>query len=345
MDITQLFGIELPLIQAPMAGAQDAALAIAVSNAGGLGSLPCAMLSPDKLRAELEVIRAATDKPVNLNFFAHTPPIADPQREQQWRKQLQPYYEHYGIDAQKIAAGPGRNPFDSEMAAIIEEYRPAVVSFHFGLPAPGLLQQVRNSGCKVLSSATTVAEALWLEQQGVDAIIAQGLEAGGHRGFFLSRDLNSQSGTMALLPQMLAATAVPVIAAGGIADRRGIAGALAMGAAGVQLGTAFLLCDESRISEIHRQALQEPNTPTALTNIFSGGAARGIVNRVMAELGPVAPDAPEFPLATASIAPLRTAAEQQQSGDFSPLWGGQNRSGCRSVPAAALVSALFDEAD
>ncbi|WP_299195460.1 nitronate monooxygenase [uncultured Amphritea sp.] len=341
MDITQLFGIQLPLIQAPMAGAQDAALAIAVSNAGGLGSLPCAMLSPEQLRSELDTIRAATDKPVNLNFFAHTPPVANPQREQQWRKQLQPYYQQFGIDPETIPAGPGRNPFDSEMAAVIEQYRPAVVSFHFGLPAPELLDRVRNSGCKILSSATTVAEALWLEQQGVDGIIAQGIEAGGHRGFFLNRDLHCQSGTMALLPQILAATRLPVIAAGGIADRRGIRGALAMGAAGVQLGTAFLLCDESRISEIHRQALQEPNTPTALTNIFSGGAARGIVNRVMAELGPIAPLAPEFPLATASIAPLRAAAEQQQSGDFSPLWSGQNRSGCRSLPAAELITDLF----
>ncbi|WP_428035085.1 NAD(P)H-dependent flavin oxidoreductase, partial [Amphritea sp.] len=271
-----------------------------------------------------------------------TPPVANPQREQQWRKQLQPYYQQFGIDSESIPAGPGRNPFDSEMAALIEQYRPAVVSFHFGLPAPDLLERVRHCGCKILSSATTVAEAVWLEQQGVDAIIAQGVEAGGHRGFFLDRDLHSQSGTMALLPQILAATRLPVIAAGGIADHRGIRGALAMGAAGVQLGTVFLLCDESRISEIHRQALQESKTPTALSNIFSGGAARGIVNRVMAELGPIAPDAPVFPLATASIAPLRAAAEQQQSGDFSPLWSGQNRSGCRALPAAELIRELFD---
>lgn len=341
MDIRQLFGIELPLIQAPMAGAQDAALAIAVSNAGGLGSLPCAMLTPEQLRAELEIIRAATDKPVNLNFFAHTPPTVDPQREQQWREQLQPYYREYGIDPDTISAAPGRAPFNREMAAVIEEYRPSVVSFHFGLPCPDLLERVRSCGCKVISSATTVAEAVWLEQQGVDAVIAQGVEAGGHRGFFLNRDLNSQAGTMALVPQMIDAIGVPVIAAGGIADQRGIQGALAMGAAGVQLGTVFLLCDESRISEIHRRALRQPTPPTALTNIFSGGTARGIVNRVMAELGPVVSQAPEFPLATASIAPLRAAAERQGLGDFSPLWSGQNRSGCRAVPAAELIAELF----
>ncbi|SEQ14373.1 nitronate monooxygenase [Amphritea atlantica] len=341
MDIKQLFGIELPLIQAPMAGAQDAALAIAVSNAGGLGSLPCAMLTPEQLRAELETIRAATDKPVNLNFFAHTPSAVDQKREQRWRNQLQPYYREYGIDPDNISAAPGRAPFNSEMAAVIEEYRPSVVSFHFGLPCPDLLERVRRCGCKVISSATTVAEAVWLEQQGVDAVIAQGVEAGGHRGFFLNRDLNSQTGTMALVPQIIAAIGLPVIAAGGIADQRGIQGALAMGAAGVQLGTVFLLCDESRVSEIHRQALREPSTPTALTNIFSGGPARGIVNRVMAELGPVAPQAPEFPLAAASIAPLRAAAERQGLGDFSPLWSGQNRSGCRAVPAAELIAELF----
>lgn len=340
MDIQQLFGIELPLIQAPMAGSQDAALAIAVSNAGGLGSLPCAMLTPDQLRAELETIRAATDKPVNLNFFAHTPPVADPERERQWRQQLEPYYREYGIDPDTISAGPGRTPFDSEMAAVIEQYRPAVVSFHFGLPCPDLLQRVRDCGSKVISSATTVAEAVWLEQQGVDAVIAQGVEAGGHRGFFLNRDLNSQTGTMALVPQIISAIGLPVIAAGGIADQRGIQGALAMGAAGVQLGTVFLLCDESRISDIHRQALLEQTTPTALTNIFSGGAARGIVNRVMAELGAMVPQAPEFPMAATSIAPLRAAAERQQSGQFSPLWSGQNRSGCRAVPAAELLREL-----
>ncbi|MBQ0756842.1 MAG: nitronate monooxygenase [Amphritea sp.] len=342
MRIEQLFGIDLPLIQAPMAGAQDAALAIAVAEAGGLGSLPCAMLTPDQLRAELESIRAVTDKPINLNFFSHTMPTSDAGQEQRWRACLQPYYQQYGIDPEKIASGATRTPFDHKMAEVLEKYRPDVVSFHFGLPEPELLQRVRNSGCKILSSATTVAEARWLEQQGVDGIIAQGLEAGGHRGFFLNSDLNTQVGTIALLPQIIAATDLPVIAAGGIADRAGIKAALMMGAAGVQLGTTFLLCDESRISEIHRQALLDAEYPTALTNIFSGGAARGIVNRVMAELGAMSSSAPPFPLATAAIGPLRAAAEQQGVGDFSPLWSGQNRTGCRSVPAAELVNYLFE---
>ena len=342
MRIEELFGIDLPLIQAPMAGAQGAAMAIAVSEAGGLGSLPCAMLTPDQLRAELENIRTVTDKPVNLNFFSHTMPTFDANREQQWRACLQPYYHEHGIDPGKLPPGVSRNPFDHKMAEVLEAYPPAVVSFHFGLPKPDLLQRVRDCGCKILSSATTVAEARWLEEQGVDGIIAQGLEAGGHRGFFLNTDLNTQLGTMALVPQIIAATDLPVIAAGGIADSAGIKAALSLGAAGVQLGTVFLLCDESRVSDIHRQALLDVESPTALTNLFSGGPARGVVNRVMSELGAMAEAPPPFPLATGAIGPLRTAAEQQGIGDFSPLWSGQNRTGCRSVPAASLVNSLFE---
>lgn len=345
MGIEQLFGIQLPLIQSPMAGAQDAALTIAVSEAGGLGSLPCAMLTPTQLRAELARIRAATDKPINLNFFAHQPPAPDDAQEQQWRAVLQPYYQAYGLDLDAVPPAPVRNPFNDEMADIVEAFRPEVVSFHFGLPSDALLERVRRAGCKVLSSATTVAEAIWLAQQGVDGIIAQGVEAGGHRGFFLDRDLNRQIGIMALLPQILAVTDLPVIAAGGIADRAGIRGALAMGAAGVQLGTIFLLCDESRVNALHRQALAEPHKPTALTNIFSGGPARGIMNEVMQALGPMAPQAPAFPLAGAAIAPLRQAAEAQQSADFTPLWSGQNRRGCRAIPAASLIQQLFNEVD
>lgn len=341
MRIEPLFGIDLPLIQAPMAGAQDAALAIAVAEAGGLGSLPCAMLTPDQLRSELDRIKVATDKPINLNFFSHTMPAFDADRAHQWRVSLQPYYQQYGIAPEDIVSGATRNPFDHKMAEVLEEYCPAVVSFHFGLPESDLLQRVRDCGCKILSTATTVAEARWLEQQGVDGIIAQGAEAGGHRGFFLNADLNTQIGIMALLPQIITATDLPVIAAGGIADQAGIKALLMMGAAGVQLGTVFLLCDESRISDIHRRALGDLEAPTAFTNIFSGGAARGIVNRVMAELGPMT-RAPHFPLATTAIAPLRAAAEQQGSGDFSPLWSGQNRSGCQSLPAAELVSHLFE---
>ncbi|WP_034292014.1 nitronate monooxygenase family protein [Herbaspirillum sp. RV1423] len=339
--LQKLLGIDLPLIQAPMAGVQGHALATAVSNAGGLGSLPCATLSLDLLRKEIEQIRAGTDKPYNINFFAHVPPVPDALRDASWHAALAPYYREFGINADEIPAGPGRAPFSAEVAELLSEFRPPVVSFHFGLPDKALLARVRSWGSRILSSATTVAEARWLEEQGVDAIIAQGLEAGGHRGFFLSHDLTTQLGTFALLPQIVRAVKVPVIAAGGIADATGVAAAKLLGAAGVQIGTAYLLTPEATTSAPHRAALKSDAIEhTALTNLFTGGPARGIVNRVMRELGPLSNVAPAFPLATAAIAPLRSKAEAQGSGDFSPLWSGQNARGCKEIPAADLTQEL-----
>ena len=338
-DLRTLLGTDWPLIQAPMAGAQGSAMAIAVCEAGALGSLPAAMLAPEPLGAELAAIRAATARPFNLNFFCHAPPAADAAQEARWRAALAPYFAEHGIDAAAIPAGPGRRPFDADAAAIVEQFRPPVVSFHFGLPPPELLARVKATGAKLLSSATTVEEARWLEAQGVDAVIAQGTEAGGHRGHFLSHDLTLQAGTFALLPQVAAAVRVPVIAAGGIADAAGIRAALALGAAGVQIGTAYLLCGESLVSPLHRAALRGDG-PTALTNLFTGRPARGIVNRLMRERGPLSDAPPAFPLATAAIAPLRAAAERAGSTDFSPLWSGQNRSGCAEVGAAELTRRL-----
>jgi len=341
--LQQLLGTELPLIQAPMAGIQVSAMVIAVSNAGGLGSLPAAMLSTDTLRSEIATIRAGTDKPYNVNFFCHTPPVPSAEREATWRTALAPYYAEYGIDAASIPAGPGRNPFSAEVADLLAEFRPPVVSFHFGLPPEALLAQVHGWGAKVLASATTVEEALWLEAHGADAVIAQGLEAGGHRGHFLSHDLTKQLGTFALLPQLVKAVKLPVIAAGGIADADGVAAAMSLGAAGVQIGTAYMLTPEATTSALHRAALKsEAARHTALTNLFTGRPARGIVNRVMRDLGPIGSAAPEFPLATSAIAPLRAKAEAKGSGDFSPLWSGQNATGCREIPAAELTRALAE---
>jgi nitronate monooxygenase len=340
-SLQSLLGIELPIIQAPMAGVQDSALAVAVSNAGGLGSLPCAMLGPDAMRRELDAIRTQTAKPYNVNFFCHTPPPPSAERETAWRAALAPYYAELALDPAAAPAGPGRAPFSAEAAEVLEAFRPAVVSFHFGLPSAELLTRVRSWGAKVLSSATTVEEARWLEARGVDAIIAQGVEAGGHRGMFLSQDLTTQVGTLALVPQIVSAVNVPVIAAGGVADAKGVRAARALGAAGVQVGTAYLLCPEATTSAVHRAALQgEGRQHTALTNLFSGGPARGIVNRLMRELSPISPAAPAFPLAASAVAPLRARAESQGSGDFSPLWSGQNASGCKEVPAAQLTRQL-----
>lgn len=336
-----LLNIEKPIIQAPMAGVQDYRLAAAVSNAGGLGSLPCAMLGAEALREELGALNEATRKPYNLNFFAHTPPTPNQQQEANWRQALAPYYKEFGIDPASITAGPGRMPLNEESAAIVEAFRPAVVSFHFGLPAPALLERVKKAGAKVLSTATTVDEALWLEQHGADAIIAQGLEAGGHRGIFLTQDMTTQMGTFALLPQIVAAVKIPVIAAGGIASAEGVRAALALGAVAAQIGTTFMLCPEATTKPLHREALKSPAARhTAITNLFSGGPARGIVNRVMRELGPVCDQAPAFPLATNAITPLREAGEAAGTGDFSPLWSGQNASGCREVSAGILVEEL-----
>lgn len=341
MALQRLLGIELPIIQAPMAGVQGSALAVAVSNAGGLGSLPCAMLSLDAIRNELAAIKAQTGKPFNVNFFCHAPPAPRGEREAAWRATLSPYYKEYGIDADTIPVGPGRAPFSSEAADVLDEFKPPVVSFHFGLPSAELLARVRALGAKILCSATTIEEARWLEAQGVDAIIAQGLEAGGHRGIFLSEDLSTQVGTFALLPQIVREVKLPVIAAGGIADAKGVAAAMALGAAGVQIGTTYLLCPEATTSAVHRSALKsEAARHTGLTNLFTGRPARAIVNRVMRELGPIGTAIPAFPLAIGAIAPLRAKAESQGSGDFSPLWSGQNASGCKEVPAADLTREL-----
>jgi nitronate monooxygenase len=316
-------------------------MAVAVSEAGGLGSLPCAMLSLDALREETAALIAGTSKPFNVNFFCHTVPVPDQQREAAWRSALRPYYDEFGIDIGSVPAIEARTSFSHDAADVLNDVRPSVVSFHFGLPADDLLQRVRSWGTTILASATTVDEARWLEARGVDAIIAQGLEAGGHRGIFLSQDLTTQVGTFALVPQVVRAVSVPVIAAGGIADAAGVAAAMALGAAGVQVGTAYLLCPEATTSAVHREALaREAARHTALTNVFTGRPARAIVNRLMREIGPMSSLAPQFPLALAAILPLRASGEAQGTGDFSPLWAGQNASGCRKLPAAELTREL-----
>jgi nitronate monooxygenase len=336
--LSDRLGLAAPIIQAPMAGVQNHRLTAAVCKAGGLGSLPAAMLSTDALHAELTALRALTDRPFNVNFFCHAPPTLDAAREARWHAALAPYYEELGIDAAAIPSGPGRVPFNAETAEVLQAFKPAVVSFHFGLPAPELVARVKRWGSLVLSSATTVEEALWLQDHGADAVIAQGLEAGGHRGMFLSDDLNTQMGTFALLPQLVQAVKLPVIAAGGITSAAGMAAAHALGAAGVQMGTAYLCSDEATTSALHRSALQSGAAQhTALTNVFTGRPARGIVNRLMRELGPMSAAAPGFPLATAAIAPLRAAAEARQSSDFTPLWAGQNTRGLRAQAAERIT--------
>ena len=344
--LLDLIGIELPVIQAPMAGATGSAMAIAASEAGGLGSLPCAMLDAAKARAEIGVIRQRTTKPLNVNFFCHTPPKPDPDRDATWKERLAAYYTELGLDASASAPAVNRAPFDEAMCEIVEEHKPEVVSFHFGLPEQALLSRVKASGCLVFSSATTVEEARWLEDHGCDAIIAQGYEAGGHRGMFLTDDIATQPGTFPLVPQVVDAVKVPVIATGGIADGRGIAAAFALGAAGAQIGTAYLFTPESLITDLHRAALRTArDNQTALTNVFSGRPARGLVNRVMREVGPMSDRAPAFPTAGSALAPLKAKAEAAGATDFSSLWSGQAASLGREIGAGDLTRQLAADAE
>lgn len=343
--LLDLFGIDLPIIQAPMAGANGSAMATAVSEAGGLGSLPCAMLDAAKVRAEIGVIRQRTARPLNVNFFCHTPPRPDPDRDAAWKARLAGYYTQLGLDPGASEAAVSRSPFDGAMCEIVEECKPQVVSFHFGLPEEALLQRVKTAGCLVMSSATTVDEARWLEDHGCDAIIAQGCEAGGHRGMFLTDDIATQPGTFALVPQVVDAVKVPVVAAGGIADGRGIAASFALGAAAAQIGTAYLFTPQSSITDLHRAALRDASdSRTALTNLFSGRPARGLMNRLMREIGPMSDQAPPFPTAGGALAPLKTKAEAAGTADFSSLWSGQAASLGRDMDAGELTRQLASNA-
>jgi nitronate monooxygenase len=342
--LIKLFGIELPIIQAPMAGSAFSDMVVAVSEAGGLGSLACALLSVEQARGELETIRRKTSRPINVNFFCHQQPRHDPAREMSWRQRLDAYYTQLGLENNSAAQKSGRAPFDDKMCDLVMEFQPEVVSFHFGLPDKNLLQRVRRAGAKIISSATSVDEARWLEDRGCDSIVAQGYEAGGHRGMFLTQEVSTQVGTMALVPQVVDAVRVPVIAAGGIADARGIVAAFALGAAAVQIGTAYLLCPEARISPLYRQALKDTkDNETAITNAFTGRPARGIMNRLIRDLGPLSDVAPEFPLAAAALAPLREKSEIMGSADFTPLWSGQAARLSRELPTAELTTQLAAE--
>ncbi|MGO1003315.1 NAD(P)H-dependent flavin oxidoreductase [Lysobacter sp. CA196] len=344
--IQDLFGIELPIVQAPMAGPTLADMVIGAAQAGALGSLPCALLGIEQAHAQCRLIRAATDRPLNLNFFCHRPAPPDPARESAWRERLAVYYREFGLDPAMPVPTSNRTPFDDAYCELVEEVRPEVVSFHFGLPEPRLLDRVRAAGARIVSSATTVSEARWLQARGCDAIIAQGAEAGGHRGLFLGEDteVSTQVGLFALLPQVVDAVRVPVIAAGAIGDARGIVAAFALGAAAVQIGTAYLFCPEAKLSPLHRQALAEArDDQTALTNLFTGRPARSIVNRLMRELGPMSTVAPAFPRAGGALAPLRVQAEAAGAADFMSLWSGQAARLGRAMSTYQLTRTLAEE--
>ena len=343
--LLDLLRIEHPIIQAPMAGSMDGDLVAAVSEAGGFGCLPCATLNAEMLREEVGKIRARTAKPIGLNFFCHTAPVPNNAREAAWRERLDPYYQEFEIDPSAPVPFFNRAPFDEALLAAVLETRPEAVTFHFGLPAAALYDRLKREGFLVISSATTVKEARWLAERGVDAVIAQGFEAGGHRGMFLTQDVAAQVGTLALVPQVRDAIAVPVIAAGGIADARGIAAAFALGADGVQIGSAYLRTPEAKISAPHRTAIKTArDEDTVLTNVITGRPARGLINRIIREQGPISDEVPQFPLAAGALQPLRVKAEAQGSGDFSPLWSGQAVALGRDLSAAEMTQKLATEA-
>ena len=337
--VTALLGVALPLIQAPMAGVQDEALAIAVSEAGALGSMPCALLSHANLEAALERF-AQLSRPINLNFFCHDMAEPDPTQEQRWRSALAPYYRELGIEPPAPSTAGARRPIDAATVDLLERFRPKVVSFHFGLPAQPLLQRIKAWGAVVLSSATTLEEGRWLEQHGADIVIAQGIDAGGHRGHFLSNNLALQPLTLDLVRALRNTLAVPIIAAGGIGSRVDVETLLAAGASAVQAGTAYLLCPEAITSAVHRAALQQPARDAAITNLLSGRPARGLVNRLMRELGPMSDLPPAFPWAAQALAPLRAGAESLQRDDFTPLWSGSKPGTFAGLSAADVTRQL-----
>ncbi|SHM59543.1 NAD(P)H-dependent flavin oxidoreductase [Bradyrhizobium lablabi] len=343
--IIDLFKTEFPILLAPMAGIMDHELAIAVAQGGGLASLPCAMITAEKAREQLSILRQRVSAPVNLNFFCHTPVDADPAREAGWKRRLASYYAEHGLDPAAPVNAANRAPFDEAMCALVEELKPEVVSFHFGLPDQALLRRVKAAGAIVVASATIVKEAIWLEAHGADVIIAQGAEAGGHRGMFLTENIHEQPGTFALVPQVVDAVKVPVIAAGGIADGRGIAAAFALGASGVQIGSAYLRCPESKVSAPARALFaQSGDDSTVITNVMTGRPARGVANRVMREVGPISPDAPAFPHAATALGPLKAAAEKLGKVDFTNVWAGQAIGMGTDMPAAELTRSLAKSA-
>ena len=339
--IIDLFKIEFPILLAPMAGVADAELAIAVAQGGGLGSLACAMLSVEKAREQVNIFRQRISAPININFFCHKAVEADPKQEAAWRQRLAFYFEELGLDLTATIHATNRAPFDAAFCEAVEELKPEVVSFHFGLPEQNLLKRVKAAGAIVMASATIVREAIWLEENGADVIIAQGAEAGGHRGMFLTDNIAEQPGIFALVPQVVDAVKVPVIAAGAIADGRGIAAAFALGAAGVQVGSAYLRCPESKVIVPARAVLaQAMDDSTVITNVMTGRPARGVVNRVMREVGPMAVEAPAFPHSATALGPLKQAAEKLGKVDFTNIWAGQAVRLSREMPAAELTRAL-----
>jgi nitronate monooxygenase len=340
--LCQLLGIEHPIIQAPMAGSATPALAAAVSNAGGLGSLGCSEMTLDELAAHVADLRNRTNRLFNLNFFTHPAPRLDHAIFTRARERLLPWYRRLGLADPAMAASPQGPGFDEERLALLLTLKPRVVSFHFGVPAPTLMAALKGAGILLMSTATNVAEARALAEAGVDVVIAQGWEAGGHRGSHRPRAPADGVGTLALVPQIADAVDLPVVAAGGIGDGRGIAAAFALGAAGVQIGTGFLSCPEAGTDSVRRSMLRNATeADTMMTNAFSGRAARAVRSAYASEMDRIQIDLPDFPSMYDLSVPLLRSTEPSE---VSFLLYGQAARLNRELPAAELVARYVEEA-
>lgn len=345
-SLSDLLGLRIPLVQAPMAGTATPALAAAVSNAGALGSVGLGSSSAATANGMINQIRALTDKPFNVNLFCHRPPVADPLREAAWLAYLGPSFRRFGVEP-PTSIGPTTMSFveDDAMLEMLLATRPPIVSFHFGLPSSDRIAALRNAGMRLIANATNLGEACQIEAAGLDAIVAQGIEAGGHRGAFDLSAVDEGLGVFALTRLFARELNLPVIAAGGIMDGAGIAAVLALGANAAQMGTAFVACPESAADDAYRSAiLSRPAKRTAFSAAISGRRARAISNDLIA-LGeaPGAPLLPDYPIPYAAAKALDTAAKNMGDSAFAAQWAGQAVNLSRAMPAADLVAVLRSE--
>ncbi len=342
-NFTKALNIKYPIIQAPMASAASIELASEVSNAGGLGSLGLSYHKIENILPDYKKILSKTNHSINLNFMTHKEPSKNDIKAKKYMNEVKKYYEEY-----KVAEIPNlintTETFNKEHLELLLEMNPKIVSFHFGLPQQDYIQSIKNQNIYIISSATTVKEAKILEDSGADAIIAQGYEAGGHRGTFASSYKEGEIGLFSLLPQVVEATSVPVIAAGGIANGKGIAAALMLGAQGVQIGTAFLSCPEASVHPLWKDAISNASTrDTRITSAFTGRPARGIVNRLVIDMENKNDIIPDFPTVGSVIKPLANIAATNGKDDFLSLWAGQSAPMNRNISASELIELLAEE--
>jgi nitronate monooxygenase len=339
-------GIRIPIIQAPMAGVSTVKLAAAVCEAGALGSVPLGTSTAQQAMTQIAEMRALTDKPFNVNVFCHRPAQANAEREARWLAHLRPHFDKLGVAPPERLKEIYKSFVEDEaMLEVFLSQRPAIVSFHFGLPPQRYIEALKAAGIILMASATTPAEARLIEQAGIDVIVAQGVEAGGHRGVFDPEQGDAGIGTFALVRLLAKSSSLPIVAAGGIMDGQGIAAAMALGATAVQLGTAFVLCPESSANAYYRSLFKSEQVHrTELTAAISGRSARGFMNRFVTDIGASGhPPIPDYPTAYDAAKALSAAAAQKGVQDYAVTWAGQGAALARELPARDLINVLAEE--